>query len=501
MDFHVSLAGRGDLTARIYLALRDGIRDGRLRPGDRLPPTRELAQSLEVSRNTAATAYERLTAEGYLTGRVGAGTFVSDLGASVTGTSVSGTAAGTRGRTRRRPRTAGTAGLHPRAGWTFAPTPTSAQLDVPRFDFRVGIPDPSLFPFDTWRRLVTSELRLRANSPGTYAEPSGHPGLRAAIARYVGYARSVRAEADDIIVTNGTQQALDLIARVLLTAGDVVAVEEPGYRPARDLFASLGAQVVGVPVDREGLVVDLLPAKARLVYSTPSHQFPLGTPMSLARRAALLAWAQRQDAAVIEDDYDSEFRFSERPLEPLQSLDTTGRVLYAGTFSKTLLPSLRIGFLVAPPTLRSALRAAKQLSDGHGQIATQAALARFMDEGQLARHIRKAARVYAARHAAILATMDAGLADQLELVPSAAGLHMTTRLRRGGKAVDGVATVDKVVAAARERGIAVESLASYCHDAPAQAGFVIGYGAIRSDSVREGLARLGVLLRRENAAS
>ena len=499
MDFHISLAGRGDLTARIYRALRDGIRDGRLRPGDRLPPTRELALSLEVSRNTVATAYERLTAEGFLTGRVGAGTFVSDLGASVSsGTAEAAGRVG--GRTRPRPRGARSAGLRPRAGWTYAPTPTSSQLDVPHFDFRVGIPDPSLFPFDTWRRLVTSELRLRANSPGTYAEPSGHPGLRAAIARYVGYARSVRADADDIIVTNGTQQALDLIARVLISAGDVVAVEEPGYPPARDLFASLGAHVIGVPVDREGLVVERLPAKARLVYTTPSHQFPLGTPMSLARRTALLAWAQRQDAAVIEDDYDSEFRFSERPLEPLQSLDTTGRVLYAGTFSKTLLPSLRIGFLVAPPTLRSALRAAKQLSDGHGQIATQAALARFMDEGQLARHIRKAARAYAARHAAILATLDADLADQLELVPSAAGLHVATRLR-SAQSVDGVAVVDAVVAAARGQGIAVESLASYCHDHPAQAGFVIGYGAIRSDSVREGLSRFGALLLRANAAS
>lgn len=480
MDFHVTLAGRGDLTARIYRALRDGIRDGRLRPGDRLPPTRELAQRLAVSRNTVATAYERLTAEGFLTGRVGAGTFVTDVGSRrVTG---------------RGPRS--NAGLEPRVGWTHAPAPTSSQQAVPRFDFRVGIPDPSLFPFDTWRRLVTSELRLRANSPGTYAEPAGHPGLRAAIARYVGYARSVRAEPDDIVVTTGTQQALDLIARVLITPGDVVAVEEPGYPPARELFASHGARVVGVPVDPEGMVVDQLPARARVVYATPSHQFPLGTPMSLPRRTALLAWAQRHDAAVIEDDYDSEFRFSDRPLEPLQSLDTSGRVLYAGTFSKTLLPSLRVGFLVAPPSLRSALLAAKQLSDGQGQIATQAALARFMDEGQLARHIRRASRVYAARHAEILATLDADLSDQLDLVPSAAGLHVAALLRRG----DGIAVAAAVVTAAGDHGIAVESLAAYCHDEPAQAGFVIGYGAIRSDSVREGLSRFGALLRRETAS-
>jgi len=476
LDFHVRLDGPGGLTAGIYRAIHDGIRDGRLRPGDQLPPSRELAQSLEVSRNTVAAAYERLTAEGFLTGRVGAGTFVSDAAPI---------APGSRGR-----RTA--AGLRPRRGWTFAPTPTSSQRDVPRYDFRVGIPDAELFPFDTWRRLVTAQLRLRANNPGTYAEPSGHPGLRAAIARYVGYSRSVRAEADDILVTNGCQQALDLIARVLISPGDVVAVEEPGYPPARDLFASFGARVVGVPIDDDGLVVDRLPPKARLLYTTPSHQFPLGTPMSLARRSALLAWADRHNAAVIEDDYDSEFRFSDRPLEPLQALDTSGRVLYTGTFSKTLLPALRVGFLVAPPTLRSALRAARQLSDGHGQVATQAALARFMDEGHLARHIRSAGRVYDGRRATILTTLEGTLAEQLELVPSAAGLHVCARLRSSD-----VATVESVVAAAHERGIAVESLASYCRGHPAQAGFLFGYGATRSDSVQEGLARFGRVLRRE----
>ena len=480
MDFHISLDGRGDLTARIYRALRDGIRDGHLRPGDRLPPTRELAKSLEISRTTVATAYERLTAEGFLTGRPRAGTFV--------------TAAPTADR--RRSRSPAEAGLRPRAGWTFTPTPTSAEQDLPAYDFRVGIPDPELFPFDTWRRLLTSEVRLRANSPGTYAVPAGHLGLRQAIARYVGYARSVRAEADDIVVTNGTQQALDLIARVLVSPGDVVAVEDPGYPPACELFASLGARVIGIPVDAEGLVVDDLPATARLVYVTPSHQFPLGTPMSLDRRRELLAWATRRSAAVVEDDYDSEFRFAARPLDPLQSLDTTGRVLYVGTFSKTLLPGLRIGFVVTPPTLRDALRAAKQLSDGHGHIATQAALARFMDEGQLARHIRKAAHVYADRQKAIVAAITGELPDLLELVPSSAGLHVCARLRSGH-----LAEVEAVVAAARARGVAVEPLAGYYRDLPAEAGFVLGYGAARSSTVQDGLTIFGATLRRLATAS
>jgi GntR family transcriptional regulator/MocR family aminotransferase len=479
MDFHISLDGRGDLTARIYSALRDAIRDGQLQPGDRLPPTRELARSLTVSRNTVALAYERLTAEGFLVGRVGAGTYVAAESATV-----------------RRRREPPAAGLHPRVGWTFEPTITSSEQESPRYDFRVGIPDPELFPFDTWRRLLTSELRLRANNPGTYAEPAGLPGLRQAIARYVGYARSVRAEADDIVITNGTQQALDLIGRVLLSPGDVVAVEDPGYPPARDLFASLGARVVGVPVDGEGLIVDGLPVKARLVYVTPSHQFPLGTPMSLVRRRMLLAWAARRGAAIVEDDYDSEFRFSARPLDPLQSLDTSGRVLYVGTFSKTLLPGLRIGFVVAPPTLRSALRAAKQLSDSHGQIATQAALTRFMDEGQLARHIRKASRVYAARHHAVVAAINDDLADLLTLIPSSAGLHVCARLRDGRLAV-----ADRVVEQAAEQGLVVESLAAYYRDLEPEAGFVLGYGAVRSSTMHEGLSVFAATLRRVANAS
>ncbi len=479
MDFHVQLHGPGDLAARIYRSLLEGILEGRLRAGEQLPPSRQLALGLGVSRNTVATAYGRLTAEGFLVGRVGAGTFVSDA-IPATG--------------QPRSRNTGHGALTPRPGWTFNPTPTSSQQKVPRYDFRVGLPDPTLFPFDTWRRLVSSELRLNMNDPGTYAEPSGHLGLRKAIARYVGYSRSIRADADDVLITNGTQQSLDLIARVLITPGDIVAVEEPGYPAARALFASLGARVVSTPVDGDGLVVDDLPTRARLVYTTPSHQFPLGTSMSLARRVGLLAWSERHGAAVVEDDYDSEFRFSARPLEPLHSLDTSGRVLYAGTFSKVLLPALRTGFLIVPATLRAPLRAAKQLSDGHGQVVTQAALAKFMDEGQLARHIRKAAHVYAARRAPLMHALEHELDDLLEMLPSVAGLHVCARLRSGE-----TATVDAVVDAAHEHGIAVERLASYCHDTPARAGFVFGYGAISSDHVPDGIQRFTSLLRQQLA--
>lgn len=481
MDLHVRLDAGGDLTAQVYRQLREAIRDGRLRPGDRLPASRELATRLAVSRGTVATAYERLVAEGFLTARVGAGTFVAEQVPEV----------GVRDRRRQ-------GAVRPRSGWTYAPSPVNT--DKVGFDFRAGIPDAGLFPFDTWRRLVAGELRVGTGSPGRYADPAGHSGLRTAISRHVGVSRSVRCDPDDIVVTNGTQHALDLIARVVLEPGDTVAVENPGYPSAAMLLESLGMRVVPVPVDGQGLIVDRLPAGARLVYATPSHQFPLGVPMSLARRAALVEWAERHDALVVEDDYDTEFRFTARPLEPLVNLDPEGRVCYVGSFSKTMLPTLRLGFVVSPPSLRSAMRAARQLSDGHGPVATQAALARFLDDGSFARHVRRAAGVYAARHEAVVGA----LADLpgLQLVPSTAGLHVCVRFPR---ATTGAGL--RVVAAARRQDVAVEALSGYVRgpseqadgtgDAVGDEGLVVGYGGIPSDRVEEGLRRLGLVLRRE----
>ena len=475
MDLAIDLDGTTEKTVLVYRALRAAIVDGRLPAGHRLPPTRALAADLGVARGSVATAYERLAAEGFLTSRVGSGTYVATVPEP------------------RRPRRDGTDPLRPRAGWTFVPVPTSAQEPVSRYDFRTGIPDAALFPFDTWRRLVSAELRPGANNPGAYAEPAGHPALRAAVARYLGYGRSVRAGADDVVVTNGTQHALDLIARVLLRPGDVVAVEEPGYPPARRLFAAAGARVTGVPVDEHGLVVDALPAGARLVYTTPSHQFPLGGVMSLGRRRELLDWARRRPAAIVEDDYDSEFRFSARPLEPLYSLDTVGRVLYVGTFSKSMLPLVRTGFVLVPPGLRDAVIAARQLGDGYGQVAVQAALARFIDEGQLARHVRRAGKAYAERRGRILAALAA--MPSLRVLPSAAGLHVTALLREGSPAL-----AARVVAAAATAGLAVEDLGRYTagdgQTSTAQAGFVFGFGAVDPALIDEGLGIFASLLDR-----
>ncbi|GAA2208419.1 PLP-dependent aminotransferase family protein [Nonomuraea monospora] len=447
MDVHISLDGRRDLAAQVYRQLLDAILDGRLREGERLPPTRELARRLDLSRNTVALAYDRLVADGFLVGRAGAGTFVS--GAQVRG------------------RAAPRGVVRPRPVWDDLTPPS--RMAPARYDFRVGIPDARLFPMETWRRLVARELRTSAAG---YGDPAGHEPLREAISRHIGLSRSVHAGAGDVLITNGAQQALDLIGRVLIEPGAVVAVEEPGYPPARLLFRSLGARVAGVPVDAEGIDVAAIPRAAKLVYVTPSHQFPLGTPMSLARRAALLAWAERRRAVVIEDDYDSEFRFGERPLEPLQSLDRAGRVIYVGSFSKTLLPMLRLGFLVAPASLAPALTAARYLSDWHGELPTQAALARFIDEGLLARHIRKATREYAARHALIAEALAAD--ERVRLVPSTAGLHLCA-----------------LGASVRPApGLAVEALEAYCGQDPPQRGLVLGYGAIGTDAVPEGLRLL-----------
>ena len=467
-DLVVDLSARGDRATAVYRALLDAVRSGRLEPGERLPPTRTLAIDLGVSRTTVATAYDRLVAEGFLTARVGAGTFVADGARPV------------------RPPRRGT-DLAPRPDWDHEPHPTSGSSAKPAHDFRVGIPDARLFPFDTWRRLVTAELRVGAHDLGVYADPAGHPPLRAAIARQLALSRGVTVGPEEVLVTSGTQQALDLVTRVLVGPGDVVAIEEPGYPLARDVFASYGAKVVPVPVDDEGLVVEALPAATRLVFTTPSHQFPTGPPLSLGRRRALLDFAARHRCAVLEDDYDSEFRFTERPLETLHSMDDAGRVLYLGTFSKSLVPGLRFGYLVAPEPLQAALRAALQLSVGYLAVPEQAALARFLEDGLFARHLRRARTAYAERRALVLEAIHGPLAPHLELVPCQAGLHVTSLLR--DQAVDDA----EISRRAAELGVVVEALSSYAVSG-APRGIVLGYGAADPATITPGLALLAGVL-------
>ena len=466
--FHVSLVGRKDLSGEIYRQFRRAILDRRLRPGDALPPGRELAQTLAVSRATVTVAYERLAAEGFVTSRQGSGTFVSEL-ATVAG----------RARFGRRP--AGT--LQPRPVWE-AMTPPST-FDPVRFDFRSGLCDASMFPHGSWRRAVIWALRAGEATSGVYEHPAGHRDLRAAIARHIGISRGVQASAEDIVVTNGTQQALDILVRVLLAQGEAIAVEDPSYGPPRKLFRALGIRVVGVPVDRHGLVVDALPRGIRALYVTPSHQFPLSMTMTLPRRQALLAWAEQNNAAIIEDDYDSEFRFGGRPLEPLQTLDAKGRVIYVGSFSKTMLPTLRLGFLVTPPSLRDALHKAKFASDWHSPTLPQAALARFIDEGSFARHVRRMSAVYRERHGILADAITRDFADHLELVPSTTGLHLTALARK--MSADQIAGVARHAAG---HGVAFQVLSPFAVGAVPRAGIMLGYGAIPTARIEEGMRLL-----------
>lgn len=469
MEFHVSLVGRKHLSIEIYRQLRRAIIDGVLRPGELLPPSRELARRLSVSRTTVTVAYDRLAGEGYVESRVGAGTFVSFLGGAVPG--------GKRGHS--------SGALSPRTIWASVRLPTVSERRLPRFNFLTGRPDAALFPHKAWRRLIARELRSPEVSGGAYGVAAGHPGLRRAIARHIAISRGVESPVDDLTITNGTQQALDIIARVLLEPGDVVAVEDPGYLPPTRLFRTLGARVVGVPVDAEGLVVDALPREARLIYVTPSHQYPLGVPMSLPRRRALLNRADEINAAIIEDDYDSEFRFSGRPMEPLHTLDTTGRVIYVGSFSKTMLPSLRLGFAVTPRSLSPAIQRAKFVTDWHTNLLVQAALARFIDEGDFARHVRKVGSVYRERHATLLEILERDFRHCLEGIPSAAGMHVTAR--SAGASVEEISAVAR---RAQRQEVAVHRLSQLAIDAQPEAGLVLGYGAIATEDIGEGLRRL-----------
>lgn len=468
MEFHVSLVGRKNLSGEIYRQLRRAILAGRLRPGDSLPPTRELARSLSVSRTTVTVAYDRLAGEGFVSSRIGAGTFVSE-NAESRPVSVE----------QRRGDT-----LRPRAIWESVSLPSGLSRRV-RYDFRTGLPDAALFPYAVWRRLMGRELRSDAVGSGRYGDPAGDRSLREAISRHIGVARAVDASADDVVITSGTQQALDIVARVLVAPGDRVAVEDPGYPPPRSLFRTLGARVTGVPVDDEGIVVDALPRDARFVYVTPSHQYPLGVPMSLPRRLALLDWADQHDAAIIEDDYDSEFRFGGRPIEPLQTLDRAGRVIYVGSFSKTVLPTLRLGFIVAPPSLRNALHRAKFVTDWHTSLLAQTTLARFIDEGWFSRHVRKLNKIYGLRREIIVDTLARDFADHLEVIPSTAGLHLAAVTRTFS-----VERLSAIVRKAFDAGVALQELSRFALNVPSRPGLVLGYGAIPTSRIKEGLRRL-----------
>ncbi|NUS42920.1 MAG: PLP-dependent aminotransferase family protein [Mycobacteriaceae bacterium] len=472
MEMHVTLNGRGDLGGQIYRQVKAAILSGRLMPGQPLPPSRELASRLSVSRNTVTAAYDRLIDERLAQSRAGAGVFVRQ-------------AAGPSKRPHEQPPPGA---VSPSPIWDrIAAPPPEFFADAPRYDLRPGIPDPRLFPYETWRRLTSQALRMSSMGTGWPIDPAGLPELRAAIARHIGVSRAVQVEPENIIVTQGTQQAMDLIGRTLLRPGDCVAIEDPGYTLVRNLFRSQGAEVRGVPLDSEGIRVSLLPDHTRIVYVTPSHHYPLGSVMSDARRHELLEWARERDAVVIEDDYDTEFRYDGRPLEPLHNHDDAGRVIYVGTFSKVMLHTLRIGFVAVPASLTAAMRTAKFLTDWHTPQPTQVAMLGFIEEGLLAKHIRRMRHEYRKRHDRIVDVLNTRFSDMLTVIPSNVGLHLAALTQPGVR--------DQAVAAdARSRGVGILPISRF-REGDSPDGLVLGYGAIAVADIDDALAALHSALR------
>jgi GntR family transcriptional regulator/MocR family aminotransferase len=473
MDLQLTITSRRDLIGQIYRQLRASIVDGRLPAGERLPSTRDLALQLGVSRKTTLEAFERLMAEGYLVTRTGDGTFVAE------GLAPRPVRSRTRVATTPRP-----ASVWKRMPPTLSMPRPGAR---PAYDYLGGVTDKALFRFDAWRKCMAHALRVQARGRGIYRDPGGEQELRLAVARYIGFSRGVACNWQDVIVTQGAQQAVDLAARVMVNPGDTVAVEEPGYPPVRSSLLALGARVIPVPVDDEGLRVSELPDETRLVYVTPSHQFPLGMPMSLDRRLALLEWASARGALIVEDDYDGEFRFEGRPLESLKSLDRTGVVAYVGTFSKTIFPELRVGYVVPPETLAADFLKAKQIADWHGCSLTQTALARFMLEGDFGRHVRRVQKVYAQRREALLGHLTGELSPWLESIVPVAGIHLASQLRKG-------LTEEAVIGLARKSSIGLYGISGFYAGRRPRQGLLFGYGDISADAIHASMTTLASLL-------
>jgi GntR family transcriptional regulator / MocR family aminotransferase len=472
------------LFRQLYEGLRRGILDGRLLPGVRLPGTRGLAGELGVARNTVLNAYEQLLAEGYLEGKIGSGTYVAH---TLPDPPIRGrpTDAATRPTAAPRPALSRRGALLARASALVAP-----DSGMPR-PFRMGVPALDAFPFETWMRLVARHHRRPPRDLLGYDDPAGYAPLRRAIADHLGPARAVHCDPEQVVVVTGSQHGLDLIARILLDPGDAAWIEDPGYPSARAALQGAEVRPVPVPVDGDGLEVDAGAARgpgARLVYVTPSHQYPAGVTMSLSRRLALLDWARRANAWVVEDDYDSEFRYAGRPLAALQGLDRDGRVIYVGTFSKALFPSLRLGYLVVPPDLVNAFVAARAVIDRQSPTLTQAVVADFLNEGHFLRHIRRMRTLYQERQETLLRAARRELGALLEVGPCETGLHLMGWLGEGRD--------DRQASRAAARvGIDAVPLSSYCIERRERGGLLLGYGGTEARQIGDAVRRLGSALR------
>jgi len=475
------------LYRQIYEAVCRSILSGEFNRGMQLPATRQLAKELGVSRMTVVNAYDQLLAEGYIEGRTGAGTFVASTlpDAMLRVEEVHSSH-------RQEPDQPRNHTLSRRGKWLASTSVKTlrVQADSDNYAFQNGMPAVDEFPFRVWSQIASRRLRNPPRELLGYGDPAGYLPLRAGLAAHLKSARAVRCDASQVIIVAGSQQALDLTARVLLDPDDVAWVEDPCYPGAHNTLLSAGAQVISVSVDKEGFdLADALKRSrnARLVYVTPSHQFPLGVTMSLSRRLALLEWAKRSGAFVIEDDYNSEYRYAGRPLASLQGLDKDGRVIYVGTFSKTIFPSLRLGCHVVPKDLTDAFIAARALVDRHSPLLDQAILADFINEGHFARHIRRMRSLYAERQQVLVEAAQRDLKGLLEVAPAEAGMHLVGWLPKK--------TSDKAASEKAARyGVEAAPLSAYSTNPLPRGGLVLGYTAVNAKQIRDGVRRLAQAL-------
>lgn len=458
------------LHRQIYDEWRRGILAGRFAAGDRLPSTRELAAALQVSRATITAAYDQLAAEGYIDARQGSGVFVTrELPERPRWPARLRRAAATLAAVR-------LSGFVDRLGPVTARRPLAAGV----IDLSTAGPDFDHFPFAIWNRLIRRHLRRTSPSAFRYADDlAGHAPLREAVASYLRRSRAVEAAAGEVVIVSGSQQALDLCTRILVDPGDEVCVEEPGYPGARQLFAAAGAHVRGMGIDGDGLVVSSMPAGARLAYVTPSHQFPLGVSLSLARRLELLAWARARNGFVIEDDYDSEFRYGGAPLPSLQGLDGGRRVVYVGTFSNAMYPGLRLGYVVLPPALVEPFVRAKWHADRQTAYLEQTALADFIRDGHLEQHVRRMRRIYKGRREALLAALHRHFADRVTVLGDAAGMHVVVRFDAPG-----------ILNRARRNGVRLLGTGPYYSGDPVPNECILRFSGLSARALSEAIRRL-----------
>jgi len=414
---------------QLNIQISQAVLSGRLPSGLRLPASRELATKLGISRTTVVTAFQQLIAEGYLESRVGAGTFVgSNLTKQILELApLPGQARDSQKKLAYDLLSERGRALIDSRSYSLQQTPTAFMPNQPAYD---------KFPFDVWARILARKNRRPAYELLNYGNASGYPPLRRAIAAYLYHARGIKCDEEQVIVVTGAQMAVSLSAWILLNPGDGVMLEDPGYIAMRDMLSGFGARIVNVPVDRQGMDVSTGIAtepEARMALLAPSYQYPLGVTLSLPRRLELLAWANRAKAWIIEDDYASEFRFSGAPIAPMQTIDQNGRVIYVGTFSKVMFPSLRVGYLVVPPALVDAYAAAVHLLTRGVSTLTQAALAEFINKDHFSKHIRRMRLIYAERHEAMIEASHKNLEGLIDVSPAKTGMNVVGWLPKNGK--------------------------------------------------------------------